>query len=319
MNPAYVAHGATLSFVWFLIVNVALSAAIAIAVRFMPRPRSGTPGFWLTLRLLPALAAVGFVLAVFVPSYLEFEPRESVEAFDVMRLAIAALGAAIVVAAIARAWTAWSRVAQRTRSWMRLAQPLALAETTLPAYAIDVDRPLIALVGLFRPTLLITRGLIDALTPAELSAVVAHEIGHVRSFDNLKRLAACAAPDVLRWLGAASTLEQRWMSAAEHSADRLAGRDSAETRCALASALVKVARLTSVPPVLDHVSTLISGGDITSRVEALLTDREAPPLRVRRPLRYGLLAAAAIAVAAGYLPVLHSVHEVTEILVRALP
>ena len=53
-------------------------------------------------------------------------------------------------------------------------------------------------------------------------------------------------PTCCRRPRAARAIERRWAAAAEHVADRSAG-DSGGARCALASALVKVARLT--PPV----------------------------------------------------------------------
>src|SRR5262249_10192338 len=189
--------------------------------------------------------------------------------------------------AAVRTVQAWRRVSQQTREWMRHAVPLALSGTALPAYAIDADQPVIALVGLFRPRLRVPRGLLDALPPAELAASVAHELGHQRALDNLKRLAMCAAPDLLRPLGAARALERRWAAAAEHCADRMAGRDGAEARCALASALVKVARLTtSTTPVLDHVSTLIAGGGNAGRLRAPLADGQAAPIPPRSPDAY---------------------------------
>lgn len=43
--------------------------------------------------------------------------------------------------------------------------------------------------GILRPRLLITRPVLDALTDEELRACVAHELGHSRGWDNLKRLA----------------------------------------------------------------------------------------------------------------------------------
>jgi Zn-dependent protease with chaperone function len=155
------------------------------------------------------------------------------------------------------------------------------------------------------------------LTDEELRAASAHELGHWRAFDNLKRLAMCAAPDLLSATGAARALERRWAAASEHAADRVAG-DGGRERCALASALVKVARLT--PPAsstTEPTSALIDGGDITARVERLLDD--APAAEGRRTARWLLLALPAAAIAVGYTPLLRFVHGVTEILVNTLP
>jgi beta-lactamase regulating signal transducer with metallopeptidase domain len=177
---------------------------------------------------------------------------------------------------------------------------------------------MMALVGVIRPRLIVTRGVVSALTIDELRAGIAHEIGHLRAWDNLKRLVMVAAPDVLAETRAAAAIEARWAAAAEHAADRAAGGDS-ESRCALASALVKVAKLTPVStPLAEPISTLVDGGDIASRVQRLLDDNSpAQPLRSVPRVSATLAIAGAFAVAYG--PLLRLVHEATEVIVNTLP
>jgi Zn-dependent protease with chaperone function len=318
MSGEFLAHGATLTFAWFVVMNVAVTMlAVAAAAVALREDTKRSAGFWMSLRLAPSLAAVLFTIVLFAPSYWKYEPRENVEGFDITLTLLAGAGLAFLAAAIARGLTAWTTARRRVRNWMAHARPLTIASTTLPAYAIDAAQPLIALVGLRRPRLLVTQGLIDALTPAELDAAVAHELGHQRAFDNLKRLVICSAPDLLTYFRAARVIEQRWAAAAEHLADRIG--DSAAARCALASALVKVARLTpTIPRNSEPISTLISGGEIASRVQRLLADDETIPSA--RTWRLGALGAlAGLAVAFAYSPLLQSVHEITEILVHNLP
>jgi Peptidase family M48 len=314
----YLLHGTTLALAWLLLCNVVSTAVVATAAALLTRrSRAGTPGFWLALRLTPAALSIAFVTLVFLPSYWRYEPREFVEGFDVSLTALALLAVAVLGTAAARGVTAWRRAQRRTQDWLRAGRPLALADTSMPAYAIDTDAPVMALVGVLRPRLLITRPVLEALTDEELRASVAHELGHQRAWDNLKRLAMRAAPDLFFATGAARALERRWAAAAERVADRRAG-DSDRERCALASALVKVARLT--PPVnaaADPISALVDGGDITARVECLLDD--APSAATRRPARWLALAIPATAFAVGYTPLLRVVHGVTEILVNSLP
>jgi hypothetical protein len=132
-----------------------------------------------------------------------------------------------------------------------------------------------------------------------------------------------AAPDFLGY-NLMRGLEQRWAAAAEHEADRRACDRGGEqdTRYALASAIVKVARMMPPAPMLaDAMCTLVDGTDIESRVRSLL-DAGAivqPPARRSRIL--ATLAAAAAAAAAGlaYAPLLWTMHEATEFLVYLLP
>jgi Zn-dependent protease with chaperone function len=317
----FVAHGITLALACFLTVNAIACAFVATLSAWVARGhRAHPPAFWFALRVLPAALATAFVAGVFLPSYWKFEPRDVVEGFDLSLSALALLAGAILVTSVARGVTAWRQASIRARTWMRGADRVALAGTAIPAFQIDADAPTMALVGVLEPRLLVTRGLVRALTPAELDACIAHEVGHQRAWDNLKRLAMRAAPDVLTWLPAARALEASWVSASEHAADRLASGDDAAARCALASALVKVARLTPRPTrMAEPICTLVGEGDIASRVRQLLDDR-AFVLPGPSVSRVALGAACALlALGTLYAPLLRAVHQATEVLVNVLP
>ncbi len=313
----YLLHGTTLALAWFLLFNIASGVGIAIiAGRLTARPSLGSPAFWLALRLAPAALSLAFVAFVFAPSYWRYEPREFVEGFDVSLTALAALALASIGLAITRGATAWRRARHRTDRWMRAATPLEIPGAAVPAFAVDTDAPLMALVGVLRPRLIITRPVLEALTDEELAAGITHELGHRRAYDNLKRLVMRAAPDVWFAVGIARTIERRWAAAAEQIADRAVG-DSGSARCALASALVKVARLTPpAAPIVEPISALVDGGDITARVQRLLGEEPLPAA----PRGFAWLSAALVAtLAAGYAPLLRVVHSITEILVNSLP
>jgi Zn-dependent protease with chaperone function len=316
-NLPYLVHGITLALAWFMLLNVAATAGVALISRpLTSRQRSTAPGFWLALRLAPAALSIAFAGVLFLPSYLRYEPRE-VEGFDISLTLLAIVALAIIGAGAVRGVLAWQRAARRTDAWMRVARPLSLPNTSMPAFAIDSETPVMALVGILRPRLLITRPVLDALTDEELRATVAHELGHSRAWDNLKRLAMRAAPDMLRATSAAYAIERRWAADSEHLADSAAG-DSRDARCALASALVKVARLT--PPATlsaEPISALMDGGDITARVQRLLDD--GPAAVKPRSLRWLAVAVPAVAIAFAYSPLLRSIHEITEVLVNSLP
>jgi Zn-dependent protease with chaperone function len=202
---------------------------------------------------------------------------------------------------------------------MTTATPLTIDHASIVAFTIDAPAPLMALVGVLRPRLLVARTLLDALTAEELTASIAHEVGHWRAWDNLKRLAMRAAPDLLSTTSTARAIERRWSSASEHAADRRAAAD-APARCALASALVKAARLTpSMVPAAEPICTLISGGDIASRVERLLDDGAPAAPSGRRAALWIAAAIPAALLAASYTPALQLVHAATEVLVNRLP
>jgi Zn-dependent protease with chaperone function len=312
----YLLHATTLALAWFLILNTVTSLVVVmLSGVIVERVTSARPGLWLALRLAPAMLSIVFTTGVFLPSYWRYEPREFVEGFDVTCTALAALGCAVAAAGAVRGVRAWVRTTRRTRAWMRHAQPLE--GLSIPAFAIDEGPPVVALVGLLRPRLLVTRAVLDALAPEEWRAAVAHEVGHWRALDNLKRLAMRATPDLLCVTPAARSIERRWVAASEYRADRAAG-DSGLVRCALASALVKVARL--APPVStfnEPISALVDEADVTMRVQRLLAPPDAIDLRGRA--RWFVVPAALAATAVAYAPLLRLVHGVTEILVNTLP
>jgi Zn-dependent protease with chaperone function len=316
MTTQYLLRGAIIALAWLAVVNLGATAAVALAAR---RRAAAPPSIWLALRLLPSAASLLFVAVLSVPSYWRYEPQNPAEGVDVTLAALAIASVAILAAGAARGLASWCRASRRTRAWIRSGRPIALAGTSIAAYEVPIEMPMMALAGVFRPRLLVTRGVLEALTADELRASVAHEVGHWRAGDNLKRLAMRAAPDLLFATRAASSLESRWAAAAEHAADRRACAD-ADSRYALAAALVKVAKLTPPPtPLAEPISTLFDGGDLVSRVRRLLDDPE--PFAPRRGGWSAALAAlaAAVALAVLYTPLLRAVHEATEILVNTLP
>jgi hypothetical protein len=316
---SYLAHGVTLALAWFFATNAVLSGLVAAAAH---RARGGAQALF-ALRLLPAAISAAFMLFVFVPSYWTYEPRDAAEGFDVTLTALALLAAMLVVATVDRAVRAWWRARRRARGWIHHSRPLTLATVNFPAVEVDSLQPMMALVGILRPRLIVSRGLIEALTREEIAAGAAHEAAHHRACDNLKRLIIRGAPDLLRWLPAARTLEQRWAAAAEHNADRAATiAERREVRLALASALVKVARLMPATSAAgEPISTLVGGGAIASRVSRLVDDAPDPRRRRRfgRASRLAVVVGCAVSFAAAYVPLLHAVHRTTEMLVQHLP
>jgi len=82
-GAAFLLHGVTLALVWFFALNVAVTLLVAaVAAYLTTRDAPRRPAFWLGLRLLPVAASVVFVAAVFVPSYLQYEPRDVFENFN---------------------------------------------------------------------------------------------------------------------------------------------------------------------------------------------------------------------------------------------
>src|SRR5262249_50869279 len=182
-SVSYIAHGVTLALAWFIAINAVTSLAVVLAAA----PQRSSPhaaSHLLALRLLPGTVSVAFVAAIFLPSYWVFEPRDYVEGFDVTLTFLAIAATAMIAAAAARGLQAWSRAQWRARVWTRASAPVEIEFCDAPAFAVDTPEPMMALVGVVRPRLIVTRGLMAALTQEEIEAGAAHEAAAGRARAN---------------------------------------------------------------------------------------------------------------------------------------
>lgn len=133
----------------------------------------------------------------------------------------------------------------------RLDQALRLCPEIEPA-RIRVIRsitPEAFTIGLVRPKVCLSVGLLQSMTETEISGVLRHEHGHVAARDPIRLAAVRLLSDFLWFLPIARTLAEAFSGLAEFRADDaavLAGSDSLE----LASAIVKTAGGASSGPRL---------------------------------------------------------------------
>lgn len=242
-------------------------------------------------RVLPSIAALAITAFVLAPGYVRHEQRDELEAAGVALVACAAGGLLILLRSLARVVRALLATSALRRQWLRAGVPLRIDGVGMPAFAIDLPFPLVAVLGVVRPRLFISSSVLKACSPDELRAIVDHERRHVSAFDNATRLLMDAAPDALGGTAMAGALGSMWHQAVEYRADDAAGR-----RLDLASALVRVARLAgNAPPVVLPASALYRGDGIDDRVRRLV--REAPDASDGSTLRCLALAASVLAVA----------------------
>ena len=134
----------------------------------------------------------------------------------------------------------------------------------MPAYRVRDAFPAFSVVGWRHPRMFVSARVLDALTPAEVAAAVAHERAHLGAADNLKRLLMRFAPDLLVLSRASRALEAEWARAAEAIADERASGGDRDRALALAAGLIKVARLVPASAGRLPVSALHDGGDVES-------------------------------------------------------
>jgi hypothetical protein len=292
----------------FFLLHLALAAAVAAvagrAVRLAEgMAADGGARLLLGLRLLPAVLAALLVAGICAPSYLWLEPEATAEQVGWPCLAAAVLGGWICAAGLARA----ARAAVRSSRSLRHCRTMA-----------ESDAPVVLLAGVFRPRLVVSRGVRQALAPDQLAAALRHERAHRAAHDNLKRLVLAATPDAVPFGHGLRRLERGWARMAEWAADDRAAAGSTRRSLALASALVRVARMGAQPALAASplaTALMADAGDLETRVERLLNPRT--PALASRMRRWWWPAAAVGTAAVLFQPgTLYAAHRVLEELMR---
>jgi len=196
-----------------------------------------------TLRVFPAMAALISVAAFLIPAYAAHEPRHTAEVVGAKLAALASVSAIGIALAAWRGMAAWLATQRLTADWLRHAEPIQVDGMAIPSYRIRHSFPVIAVVGVIRPKLFVAGHVFDSLSGEEISAVVAHEGGHLAARDNLRRGVIRACRDVLTIVPCGQRLDRAWAEASESAADEHGASAGASVALDLAAALIKIARL----------------------------------------------------------------------------
>ncbi len=277
---------------------LALDAALAAAWFAYLRRRSWSAPALLTLRLAPIGSAALLCASVVLPAFLWYEPTHRREPLGGGLLGLGAFAVLLIGAGLARAWRASAATERLVR---RCAAGRRRRATADVVEIVDVTEPIVAVFGALRPRILAARRVVQACSAEEFQGIVDHETAHVAAADNFKLALLRGAPDLIAALPLGAAIVSRWKVAAEFAADeRAAGADRAR-RLALASALIKVARLAErrMPVEAAHVMA-VAHDHIEERVRRLLGEAPAPPRRSLRLALIGLAAATPIVALPAY-------------------
>jgi hypothetical protein len=319
--------GLLLALAWFGAVNLVLSAAAAAVGRQIERGAiqlraSRAPAALLLLKLAPGVVALFFTVVVFLPAHWRFEPEGAEESAGYTLVAFGTLGAVTLVLAVRRAVRDATTTHRVERGWReRASGPREFAGNRLPVYGLPDASPVISLAGLLRPRVFVARPVVEAFTSDEMEVSLAHELAHRDTHDNLKRMLVACSPDLLGLWPSGRALERRWRAAVEFAADDRAVDGEESRAVALASALIKVARLTPAAAAAGSSSAFYDGTVLAARINRLLSPGlgEEPPHRLAPAwevfLGSATLCAALLAAEAAWF----GVHLATEGLVRFLP
>ena len=174
------------------------------------------------LRLSPPAISLVCVIALLLPAYIELEPRETQEVVGFKLIFLAVVSIVGLGLAIWRGLAAWRATRRITADWLRHAEPASLPGVSAPTYLLHHRFPIIAVVGVLRPRLFIAGQVFDALNAQEIAAAIAHEHGHIRAHDNLKRALLRGCHDALTIVPDAQNPQAKMWVASQR-----AGRDDA--------------------------------------------------------------------------------------------
>lgn len=311
MTLDFVSRGLVQSLLALTVVSCVVSLAVAWAWPRLEKAAASPASLarrLFALRVLPGGVSLAMALILVPISYWSLEPRGDSERVGPVALLLAAIGGLILLSSLVRvARSLWQ---SRTVGWrLKASADGTLTGLDVPASRIDSSFPVVALVGLLRPRLFVAAQVLESCTRQELQAVIAHELAHARTRDNLRRLLLVAVPDPLAWFPAGRRMIRDWGVAAELAADEGAVGDDPQKRLHLAAALVKVARLAGNPgPVPLPASALYRGEEIAGRVRRLV----APPASAAAAKRTWWPHAAIAALLAGAPLALGLVHDALE-------
>lgn len=307
-------RGIAVSLAFFVLLYCLLSALVAVAWRTLHVLRvreKSLADLLFALRVFPLVASVVITFAFVVPSFDLLEPRAIDEGMGSTPLALGICALLLIACGCFRVITAQTKTSRVVARWLEGARPMDAGAQTV-TFRSRREAPPLTLVGVRKPRVLVSESTVALLSDDELHIALKHELAHMQSRDNLKKLVFrfCPFPGMAK-------LESAWSQAAELAADD-AAVSKLDDAVDLAAALVKLSRL--VPVEAAPVCTVgFVTGSISARVTRLLAWDEAGKANQRRNgLRYVIppVLVTLLCVCATYGPALALTHEVTEWLVR---
>jgi Zn-dependent protease with chaperone function len=301
----------------FFLLYVSISVVVSRAWKLLlplleQRTAFASANLLFVLRILPFMLAFVFTWVFTLPSFLLLEPRSTNEAVGVAPTMLGACGLVLLAVGIAKAVFAQRRTSRALQTWLDGSTAMDV-DAAVPVLRTKGDAPAFTVAGLREPRVLVAEAALAKLNPGELQTALKHEMVHVRSYDNLKKLIFR-----LSVFPGMRALEQEWAEKAELAADDAAVSNFGEA-LDLASALIKTSRLTPLRPSAELTTGLLhSSTALSTRVERLFAWEQNQGVRTSTGKWWYALPAMAtlVFVMATYSSVLVRLHAVTEWLVR---
>ena len=153
----------------------------------------------------------------------------------------------------------------------RLAGALGIRAAIRVDDSMAVDTPTV--IGWLRPVIVLPIAAFANLTPAQVDAILAHELAHIRRHDCLVNLVQTLAETFLFYHPAVWWISTRIRTEREHCCDEIAARVCGDP-VIYAEALIELERRRTAPPALALAAT---GGPLLARISRLLRVPDEKP------------------------------------------
>jgi bla regulator protein blaR1 len=183
-------------------------------------------------------------------------------------------------------WVRWWRF----RAAVRAGSPLQLEIPIKAMSSATLLEP--GVFGVFRPVLLLPEGIFDRLTPAQLKAVIAHELCHVRHRDNLSAAIHMFVETVFWFHPLVWWIGKRMVEERERACDEEVLRLGSEPR-SYAEGILKVCEFYLVSPMA--CASGVTGGELKKRIEGIMANRFTRELNSGKKLLLAVVAVVALA------------------------
>ena len=307
----FAARGVLVSLAFFAVVYCLVSALVVLTWvgvhRVRWKPSSSSANLLFGLRILPFAFSVGLTVFFTFPSFWLLERRSLDEDTGTFVLGLCSL--LILGSGLFRMLWAEARTNRAVTRWRSSANSGEAGRIAPTIKAADGAPPLI-LVGIRRPKVMVSDIAVTVLNDEELEVAIRHELAHMRSWDNLKKVLISATP-----FPGMRSLEHAWRQVAELAADDSAVTNRREA-LALAAALIKLSRSSQLWAEPALATGLVSGStSIGVRLERLIDWRVASRHHLTSPWIILVLFTMMLSIVGNYGVALSVTHRLTELLV----
>jgi bla regulator protein blaR1 len=183
-------------------------------------------------------------------------------------------------------WVRWRRI----QATVRAASPLQLA---IPVRAMSSSTSLEpGVFGVLRPVLLLPESIFERLTPAQIEAVIAHEMSHVRHWDNLIATVQMVVETVFWFHPLVWWIGKRMVEERERACDEEVLFLGSEPRV-YAEGILNICKLYTESPLV--CVSGVTGSNLKKRIETIMHNSVAVRLNFARRAVLAVAGIAALA------------------------